>query len=176
MRHFTSSLTSFLIAATALASSAHAELQLAAFGGMNWSLDSTVKTDKGAVHDSRNVSWEGKPFDLPPYWGARATYWLEKNSSWGVAVDYTHQKSYADINFATDLVYDHPEYTDGNNIVTLNTAYRWQQPNSHWGYYIGGGPGVAFPSVEVMLSMRSPPNRCMNTRLLGIAAEALCGA
>ena len=159
---------------TLAASTAFAEVQLSIFGGGNTGFDSKVKTEKGAVSDSRNVSWDGKPFQAPPYYGARATYWFEKTSPWGVALDYTHQKVYADINFAADPVYDHLEFTDGNNIITLNAMYRFQKPDSKWGYYVGGGPGVAIPSVEVTLDA-FPGQLTHRYEWTGFAAEALTG-
>jgi lipid A oxidase len=128
----------------------------------------------GAVQDSRTVSWDGKPFEMPPYWGLRATYWMDKQSPWGIAVDYTHQKAYADINFATDPVYDHLEFTDGNNIITLNAMYRFQQPQNPWGFYVGGGPGLAFPSFEVTLDA-APADATHNYQITGFAAQALAG-
>ncbi|OYW13547.1 MAG: hypothetical protein B7X02_01970 [Rhodospirillales bacterium 12-54-5] len=138
-----------------------------------------MKTDKNGtgggpvVHDSRTVSWDGKPFEAPPYWGARGTYWLPNQSPWGVAIDYTHQKVYADINFAADPVYDHLELTDGNNIVTINAMYRFKTEGKPWSYYVGGGPGVAIPSFEVTLD--GDPKKTHRYEVTGFAAEALAG-
>jgi lipid A oxidase len=163
-----------IITAALAASPALAEVQLSIYGGANTNFDSKVKTEKGAVSDSRTVSWDGKPWQMPPYWGARATYWLPEKSPWGVALDYTHQKAYADIDFGADPVYDHLEFTDGNNIVTLNAMYRFQNPSSKWGYYVGGGPGLAFPSVEVTLD--GVAEKTKEYQITGFAAQALAGA
>lgn len=151
-----------------------AEVQLSVYGGGNTNLDSKVKTDRGAVHDSRTVSWDGKSFVAPPYWGARGTYWFERNKPWGVALDYTHQKAYADINFAADSVYNHLEFTDGNNIVTLNAMYRFVNPNRNWHTYIGGGPGLAIPSFEVDLD-GDATSHTHEYQITGFAAQALAG-
>lgn len=165
-----------LLTTTALsfALPAAAEVQLSLYGGANTNFDSEVKTDKGTVHDKRTVSWDGKSFEMPPYWGARATYWFDKNQPWGVALDYTHQKAYADINFGSDPVYNHLEFTDGNNLLTVNAMYRFQQPKSDWSYYVGGGPGVAIPSFEVTLDAY-PQNATHEYQITGFAAQALAG-
>jgi lipid A oxidase len=42
---------------------------------------------------NRRMDWEANPFDMPVYWGARGTYWLESN--WGFGLEYTHAKAYA---------------------------------------------------------------------------------
>lgn len=169
------SLLLFLGALLVCAAPALAEVQLSVYGGTNTNFDSKVKTDRGSVHDSRTVSWDGKSMEAPPYWGARATYWLPNNNPWGVALDYTHQKAYADINFTADPVYDHLEFTDGNNIVTLNAMYRFQRPNSAWNFYVGGGPGVAIPSFEVTLD-GDASSATHEYQITGFAAQMLGGA
>ena len=170
-------LSSLLLAGAALglSAAAHAETELSIYGGTNWNLESDVTTKKGAVNDTRSVDWDGKSFEMPPYWGVRGTYWMERSSPWGVALDYTHQKAYADIDFAADPVYDHLEFTDGNNIITLNALYRFRQDASPWSMYVGGGPGVAFPSVEVTLDA-FPGQETHEYQLTGFAAQALAGA
>ncbi len=175
MARFTLHFGALLATSTALvaATAAHAEVQLSAYTGGNANFASKVKLERGALRDSRTVDWDGKPFEMPPYWGLRATYWMEKQSPWGIALDYTHQKAYADINFAADPIYDHLEFTDGNNIVTLNAMYRFQKPTSSWGYYVGGGPGVAIPSVEVTLD--GVAQKTHEYQITGFAAQALAG-
>ncbi len=49
-----------------------------------------------------------------------------QSSGWGLGVDYTHSKAYAALNFATDPVYRHLEFTDGNNLLTFNVMYRFE--------------------------------------------------
>ena len=77
-----SALNRRLATATALVTlsitgAAHAEIQLQGYVGANGAFSSDLKLDKGGVQDKRNIDWEGKPFEAPPYWGARATYWLQ---------------------------------------------------------------------------------------------------
>jgi lipid A oxidase len=161
--------------ALALATPAHAEFQLQAYGGANSNLDSKVKTRQGAVNDSRTISWDGKSLSMPPYWGVRGTYWFDRQSPWGIALDYTHAKAYADLNFATDPTYSHLEFTDGINIYTVNAMYRFQNKTSPWGFYVGGGPGISVPSVEVSLKA-APTQTTKEYQLGGFAAQVLAGA
>lgn len=171
------SLCSFaaLLGTVVFGSSAHAEVQLSAYGGMNWNFDSKVKTQRGAVNDSRTVSWKGKSFTPPPYWGVRGTYWFDKKNPWGVALDYTHQKAYADVDFSADPVYGHLEFSDGNNILTVNAMYRFQNPGEKWHFYVGGGPGLAIPSFEVDLD-GDASSHTHEYQITGFAAQALGGA
>ena len=138
-----------LLAVAAMASAAHAEFEIKAYGGMNENFDSNVKTQQGATSDSRDVSWDGKSFEMPPYWGVRGTYWME--TDWGVAIDFAHTKAYGEVDFGTDPVYDVLEFTDGANTLTANVLYRWQDKQSSWVPYVGGGVGIGIPHVEVTL-------------------------
>ena len=160
--------------ALAAAAPAHAELQLQAYGGGNTNLDSKVKTSENGLRDSRTVSWDGKSFNMPPYWGVRATYWVDRQSPWGVALDYSHAKAYADVNFKTDPYYSHLEFTDGINLYTVNAMYRFQNKTSPWGFYVGGGPGVSIPSVEVT-TKSDPTHYTHEYQLGGFAAQVLAG-
>jgi lipid A oxidase len=132
-------------------SAALAEVQISAYGGMNTNFDSKGTLDKGAAHEERTFEWEGLSFQMPPYWGVQGTYWFNRGASWGVAVDYTHAKAYANLNFATDPTYSHLEFTDGLNFVIANLMYRFEpliggklQP------FVGAGVGVAIPHVEAI--------------------------
>lgn len=159
----------------AISAPAHAELELSGYGGMNWNFSSKVDLSKGGTTDSRTVDWNGKSFQMPPYWGARGTYWFKPQTSWGVAFDYTHAKAYADIDFSADTTYDHLEFTDGNNIFTLNAMYRVKHPESRWSYYGGVGAGVAVPHTEVELDA-FPSEKTREYQLTGLAAQVLAGA
>jgi len=46
-----------------------AEMQVGVYGGMNTNFDSPATLPKGALSDSRTMAWEGRPFQMPPYWG-----------------------------------------------------------------------------------------------------------
>jgi lipid A oxidase len=154
------------------AAPARAEFQLHLYGGLNENFSSTVKLAKDPLRDTRDVSWDGNSFGNAPYWGARATWWL--GSAWGIALDYTHTKAYADIDFRTDPIYNHLEFTDGNNLLILNILHRWKRSGSPWTPYVGFGLGVAIPHVEVILDA-FPRAHTWNYQLTGLAGQALGG-
>jgi lipid A oxidase len=155
--------------------SAMAEMQIGVYGGMNTNFNSPVTLHKGALSDSRTVDWEGRSFQMPPYRGAQATYWLNANASWGVGIDYTHSKAYAALNFATDPVYRHLEFTDGNNLLLLNLLYRFGPlADGRLVPYLGVGGGVAIPHVEVKLKA-FPGQDTWEYQFAGGAAQVLGG-
>ncbi|WP_417719344.1 lipid A oxidase [Salipiger sp.] len=99
----------------------------------------------GASYDAL-IGWDGKSFEMPPYYGARGTWWRSENL--GFAVEFTHTKVYAPEDERKALGFDRMEFTDGHNILTLNAMYRWPE---QWGTatpYVGGGLGIAFPHVD----------------------------
>jgi lipid A oxidase len=155
---------------------AAAEPQLSVYGGFNWNLNSDVSLRApGPVNDDRSVDWEGGGIDMPPYWGVRGTYWLSRSSNWGFAIDYTHQKAIAEIDFANDKTYDRLEFTDGNNLLIFEVLYRFSpMMNGTLVPYVGIGAGVAIPHVEVTLDS-DPGNKTFEYQLAGPAAQVLAG-
>jgi lipid A oxidase len=152
-----------------------AEVQIGVYGGLNTNVASPVTVHKGALSDSRSVDWEGRTFEMPPYWGAQATYWLNANASWGVSLDFTHAKAYAGLNFATDPVYRRLEFTDGNNLLMLNFLYRFGAlADGRLVPYLGVGGGVAIPHVEVKLKA-FPDQDTSEYQFAGGAAQLVGG-
>ena len=132
----------------------------------------------GFTSFSDNVGWEGRPFETPPYYGIRATKWINETTGWGVELN--HAKVYADdeslavLNAQagiTDL-----EFTDGLNLVTVNYMRRF--PDSLSGFlsnltpYAGAGLGVAIPHVDVS----NANSRTFEYQLTGPAAVWMAGA
>jgi len=154
---------------------AMAEMQIGVYGGANSNFSSPATLSKGTLRDERTMDWEGRPFEMPPYWGAQATYWLNAGAGWGVGLDYTHTKAYAPLNFATDPVYRHLEFTDGNNLVILNLMYRFSPlMDGRLLPYVGAGGGLAIPHVEVKLKA-FPGQDTWEYQLAGGAAQVLGG-
>jgi lipid A oxidase len=154
---------------------AAAEMQVGVYGGMNANFSSPATLHKDGLSDSRTMDWEGRSFQMPPYWGAQAIYWLNRGAGWGVGLDYTHSKAYAPLNFATDPVYRHLEFTDGNNLVLLNLMYRFAPiADGRLLPYIGIGGGVAIPHVEVKLKA-FPGQDTWEYQLAGGAGQVLGG-
>ncbi|NDW01699.1 outer membrane protein [Salipiger sp. PrR002] len=93
------------------------------------------------------IGWEGKSFEMPPYWGLRGTWW--QNDTFGWALEFTHAKVYANDSDRDDAGFSTLEFTDGINILTVNAMRRWPE---QWGKltpFAGAGLGVAVPHVEV---------------------------
>ncbi len=148
------------------------ELQVSGYSGFIASADSDVDSNDGATSYSNSVSWEGKPFEMPPFWGARVTYWTDRWQNWGGAIDFAHSKVYAELNGAVGGVYDTLEFTDGLNLLTANVMYR--HPNSsRFTPYAGVGAGVAIPHVEV--DFDATADETFEYQLTGPAVQALVG-
>ena len=168
-----------LEAAAALASApVQAEVQVQVYGGVNANFSSDMQVRRPTVPSANgtyDVDWEGKSFEMPPYWGARAIYWLDSNPAWGVAVEFTHSKAYAKLKGEVGATFDKLEFTDGNNIVTLNALRRFE-PMSFYNIrpYAGFGIGVAIPHVEVEFDGDTGP-RTFEYQLAGFAAQGLVG-
>lgn len=127
------------------------EVEIAVFGGANWAAHSDITISKGGATDTAFISWDGKSFVMPPYWGTRATYWLESGASWGFSLDYAHTKIYGDLT-DSEIVgkYTVLEFSDGLNSVTLNGLYRYPFENSDLEIYGGVGIGIVVPHVEII--------------------------
>jgi lipid A oxidase len=150
---------------------AFSETQISVFGGFNWNFGSTVTLNAPGKQDERSVDWDGAAFDMPPYWGVRGTYWLGR--SWGLAVEYSHSKALADIDFTADGTYDRLEFTDGNNLVLFEVLYRFSPAlNGRLVPYVGAGAGVTIPHVEVTLDAGT---KTYEYQLAGPAAQIMAG-
>lgn len=133
-----------------LALPAAAEIELSFYTGYQTAPHSDVSgNDPGGVGDfDFNAAWKGKSFEMPPYYGLRATWW--RTERFGLGVEFNHAKVYASDDTLADNGFDRLELTDGHNLVTVNAFYRWPQPDRRWTPYVGGGLGVAIPHVDVM--------------------------
>jgi lipid A oxidase len=149
---------------------AAAETQISVFGGANWNLSSDVSTSVGGVPDY-SVDWDGKSFELPPYWGVRGVYWLSSAPNWGFAIDYAHTKAAADLDAGAD--YTRLEFTDGNNLLLFDVLYRFSPAmNGTLVPYVGAGVGVTIPHVEVTIPGET---KTYEYQLAGPAAQVLAG-
>lgn len=123
---------------------------LSGYGGYQIATDSDV-TVSGTNPANFTARWKGKSFAMPPYWGVRGIWWMEElgTPEFGVSLDYTHAKVYADGGTLARSGWSHFEFTDGLNLLTVNALYRFQQPESKWTPYLGLGAGINVPHVEV---------------------------
>jgi lipid A oxidase len=159
--------------------SAQAEWMVSLYGGIAHTLASNVTLqESGNTHLAfHEVPWDDDSFKEPQYFGLRLTYWLDRQSPWGLAVDFAHAKMIAELDErvsvtgsregkfvnATEALGDSflkLEFSHGHNLLTANILYRWfarshpprlgrLQP------YVGLGAGVAIPHVEVGIGLFS---------------------
>jgi lipid A oxidase len=161
-------------AVVAMPGETRAEVQIQVYGGVNGNFSSDVSYH-GSFSDTRSVDWEGKPFEMPPYWGVRSVWWLQSMPGWGVGVEFTHAKAYAKLNgTSAGALYDTLEFTDGNNILTGNILYRF----TPWNFYnirpyAGFGIGVTVPHVEV--SLVGDASKTFEYQLAGFAGQGFVG-
>jgi lipid A oxidase len=149
MRKFASAVFSSAVFLTLLSAPAFSgDFEISGYGGYQFSPHSDVTISDGPDF---TAGWDTKPFQSPPYWGVRATYWFDEGrlANWGVSLDYTHAKVYADGETLDKSGFDHFEFTDGINLVTLNALYRFDIEGSKWAPYLGAGVGLNIPHVEV---------------------------
>ncbi|MEI4484866.1 outer membrane beta-barrel protein [Frigidibacter sp. MR17.14] len=125
-----------------LPAAARAEVTLSFYGGLQSVTGSTVDD---STLGRQGIDWDGKSTAVPPYWGARATWW--RDDAWGFGLEFNHAKAYADNK--AEAGYDTLEFTDGLNFATVNAFRRWQQPGRAWAPYVGAGVGLSIPHVEV---------------------------
>ncbi|MDF0599385.1 outer membrane beta-barrel protein [Psychromarinibacter sp. C21-152] len=145
-----------VLLAAGLAAPAAAETELSFYTGIQGAPHSGVSgNDPGGVGAfDFTAGWEGRSFEMPPYYGVRATWWTNFNPQLGFGLDFSHNKVYADDATLAANGFDRLEFTDGLNTVTANVWWRWPDAwmNGRVTPYIGAGAGLAIPHVDVATS------------------------
>ena len=140
------------------------------FGGANFSPHSNVDYSiPGVGTGSVSPGWDGASFEMPPYYGVRATYWLDMNPAFGLSLEFTHAKVKAD---PVPAPFTTLEFTDGINFLTLNGIYR-HDLGTALTPYVGVGAGLSIPHVEVS-APGTPDTR--EYQITGAAVQAFVGA
>ena len=149
----TAFLATGLVALTA-AAPAFAEMELSIYSGWQTSPHSTFKGDfpdsAGGGDFDRGVEWDGKSFEMPPYYGVRFTNWQTERLGYGV--EFTHSKVYLSDDDQDALGFDNFQLTDGLNVLTVNAMYRWPDQFGTLTPYVGGGLGVTIPHVDSQIA------------------------
>ena len=127
---------------------AAAEMELSLYSGWQTAPHSRISGDYpgGGSYDAL-IGWEGRSFELPPYYGVRGMWWRDEKLGFGL--EFTHTKVYAPDDERSALGFDNLELTDGLNIITVNAMRRWQNQWGDFTPYLGGGVGIAVPHVDV---------------------------
>ncbi|WP_393961036.1 outer membrane protein [Roseovarius sp. S4756] len=163
------------IATLAIAGPAAAELELSFYLGTQTASDSDASgfLPNGAGTFDRNVSWDGKSFDAPIYYGGRAMWWTPGNLGFGI--EGTHTKAYAGTADKAVMGFDRLEFTDGHNIITANVMKRFPGAfgGSKFTPYGGAGIGVAIPHVDILAT--GATNRTYDYEMTGLALRGIAG-
>ena len=150
------------------------DLSLSFYTGYQSAPHANVSGDDPGNSVSEDVdftpAWEGRPFEMPPYYGLRATWWENERFGWGVELN--HAKVYADEDEAAANGFSRFELTDGLNIITVNAFRRWENQFGPWTPYVAGGVGIAFPHVDV----ESDGGKTFEYQLTGPAVMWAAGA
>ncbi|MBY6002533.1 outer membrane beta-barrel protein [Salipiger bermudensis] len=136
------------VAAMAASQAAAQDFELSIYTGWQTAPHSRVSGDYpgGGDYDAL-IGWDGKSFEMPPYYGLRGTWW--RSETFGVALEFTHAKVYAPEDEREAIGFDRMEFTDGHNLLTLNAMKRWPDQWGSMTPYAGAGLGIAFPHVDV---------------------------
>lgn len=165
--------------------------QFGLYGGGNSTPDADVilKQPNGTDMLLKDVPFTGEPFDDPPFYGLRATWW---RSSFGAMLDYTHAKS---ISRRKEVVsqsgtrdgkpvpprepvsktFTKLEYSHGMNTLTLNALYRFTGWQRRVIPYIGAGAGVAVPHTEIARKGIARTDWTYRYEVSGPAVQGLVG-
>ncbi len=165
--------TIFVMALLGASSAARAEFVASLFSGMalTENNDLRLKQNSGTDLTFHGVSYDGKDFQSPIYYGARLTYFLSEKSHWGFGLEFFHAKLYLNTDETVRVtgtrdgarVDDHERVGDtieafnmshGFNFLTADAMYRWflgQRGQDFLGRfqpYVGAGIGAVIPHVE----------------------------
>jgi lipid A oxidase len=154
---------------------AKAEMQIGAYGGANTNLDSPVTLHKGDLSDGRSVDWEGRSFQMPPYWGVHATYWLNANASWGGGHRLHPLQGLCRPQFRNRSRLPAPRIHRRQQPAIAQSALSFRPARRRPPVpYLGLGGGIAIPHVEVKLKA-FPGQDTWEYQFAGGAAQALGG-
>ncbi|WP_136439684.1 outer membrane protein [Pacificoceanicola onchidii] len=148
MRQLILSTAAALAIGAAFAAPATAEMELSFYTGWQTLPHSRISGDlpNGGGSYDELVGWDGKSLQMPPYYGARVTWW--RSETLGFGVEYTHAKAYAPDDVQNKLGFSRLEFSDGHNILTANVMKRWPDQWNNITPYVGAGIGIAFPHVD----------------------------
>lgn len=160
----------FCLAAMSVPASALAEVQLSFYGGVQTAQPSDIAIrDDSIGDDDFTLSWEGRSFEAPPYYGIRATRW--QSPDFGFGLDFAHNKVYPEGD-ELPAGYEVLELTDGLNTLTVNAYRRWAPVAGSITPYVGGGLGLSLPHVE----LTNGASETFGYQVTGPAATWIAGA
>ncbi len=164
---------SLFLALAGLANSARAEYDLSLFTGVALTQDSDLELHQAGGTDLtyHDVSFEGRDFETPPFYGARLLWFPNQEAHWGFGAEFFHIKLYAqtdetarvtgarngigvDADERIENTLQQFSLSHGLNYALADVVYRWQPGRRGEGFlghlepYVGLGLGAAIPHVE----------------------------
>lgn len=132
------------------------EFSISVYTGYQTAPHSVVRGDDpaGAGPFEFTAGWEGRPFELPPHYGIRGTWWL--NERFGLTADFNHTKVYADDETLAGSGFEVLEFSDGLNNLTFGAMWRWPEAWNKITPYAGVSAGLVIPHVEVRSQTGAP--------------------
>jgi lipid A oxidase len=152
---------------------AKAEVELSIFTGVALSQDSDLDLHQRGGTDLtfHDVSFEGRDFSTPPYYGIRALWFPSQTSHWGFGAEFFHMKMYAQTDDTVNVTgrrdgvgvngserisdtIDSFSLSHGLNYALGDIVYRWMPGKrgedflGHLEPYAGIGLGLTVPHVE----------------------------
>ncbi|HWE24155.1 MAG TPA: hypothetical protein VG496_09465 [Myxococcales bacterium] len=138
---------SLLLCSILVSVAARAEWFVAGYGGGSHTIDSDLTvTQPDGTHVFRGVAWESRSFEAPPYYGIQVGSFFAANETFGVRVDFCHDKVYAQTDLGPTL--QRFSLSHGVNSITVDALLR-RRFNSV-AIYGGAGLGTIVPHAEVV--------------------------
>lgn len=150
---------------------ASAENIFSIYSGTSYTRNSDLHLTRpgiGTAVTVQDVKWDADPFKDAPYYGLRFAHFFDEVPEWGVALDFTHYKMYAQTDRLVSVrgtwrgapisttapmgqYVQHFEISHGVNILSINGIYRWL--NTGWAGsriqpYVGVGLAYYRPHSE----------------------------
>ncbi len=173
---------------------ARSEIQLGLYGGGNGVFDADVrlKQPNGTDMTLKDVRWRGQPFDMPPYYGYRATYWPAKAPSLGIMLEFVHAKAISRRHEAVEqtgtrdgepvpprepvsATFTKLEYSHGLNFLMVNAVYRFRGLHRRILPYFGAGLGIMVPHSEAARKGVARADWSYRYEISGPGVQALAG-
>ena len=176
------------------ARAAQQEFQVGIYGGGNYTppADVFLKQPNGTDMILKDVPWTGEPFDDPPYYGVRGTYWTARAPKFGVMLDFAHAKAISIRDQAVEQTgtrdgkpvpakepvketFTKLEYSHGLNFLTLNAVYRMSGWHGRFVPYLGAGAGLMIPHTEIARKDIGRQNWTYRYEITGPGFQGLAG-
>ncbi|MBA3963790.1 MAG: outer membrane beta-barrel protein [Chthoniobacterales bacterium] len=166
-------LAALLLGLAGFTATARAEIDFSIFTGVALSQDSDLDLHQngGTNLTFHKVSFKGRDFETPPYYGARLLWYPSQESHWGFGAEFFHLKLYTetgdtvhvtgqrngigvDDNERIDDTVQQFSISHGLNFALADIVYRWQPGQrgqdffGHLQPYVGLGLGAVIPHVE----------------------------